>query len=175
MVSAYTRHRSSILLHRQFSQLNARPFQCVTSCASYSRTASGLQLNKSHSAKTIQSATDITKLIALPVSLAKHTPFFTCAIALASIVHLSCWSISSSNDEGYDSKEYVRLSMGGLKAMADVWPSAGRVLVQVNRVAQEIFLTRTTSLSVPFWNGIEDEDIIDGLADESIGNNLQFT
>ncbi|KIN03155.1 hypothetical protein OIDMADRAFT_40788 [Oidiodendron maius Zn] len=167
-------HVSAILLHRQFSQLNTSASQSITSCAPHARGAPGSHLNGIHTVRTVQSATDITRLISLPGSLVKHTHFFTCAIALASIIHLSCWSVSNSIDEGHDLEGLVRMSIGGLKAMANVWPSAQKVLSQVTRVAQEIFVNCISVLNVPLWNALEDKDIESFAEGENIGNDFQF-
>ncbi len=113
-----------------------------------------------HSAKTIQSAINIAKLITLPTPLDKHTHFFTCAIALASIVHLARWSASTFVNED-DLRGHVHLSIGGLKAIAEVWPSAKRVLRQVTGVAQQVFSTRTSTLNFLVWNSLDGGDMGD--------------
>ncbi|KFY03007.1 hypothetical protein V490_00349 [Pseudogymnoascus sp. VKM F-3557] len=159
---------SSILLHRKYSQLHGFASQSITSCAPHLQGAPGWQLQRLHSAKTVQSAIGITKLITLPTSLVKHTHFFTCVIALASIVHLACWSASTLVSEDDDLKGYVRLSIGGLKAMAEIWPSAKRVLEQVSGVAQEVLSTRTSTLNSLLWNSLDDGDMADSFISEEI-------
>ena len=109
----------------------------------------------------------IAKLITLPISLKKHTHFFTCAIALDSIVHLARWSVSALVGED-DLRGHVRLSIGGLKAMGEVWSSAKRVLKQVTGVAQQVFLTRTSALNSLIWNSLNNGDIADTFISEEI-------
>lgn len=157
-----------MLLHRKYSQLHGFASQSITSCAPHLQGAPGWQLQRLHSAKTVKSAIGITKLITLPTSLVKHTHFFTCAIALASIVHLACWSASTLVSEDDDLKGYVRLSIGGLKAMAEIWPSAKRVLEQVSGVAQEVLSTRTSTLNSLLWNSLDDGDMADSFISEEI-------
>ncbi|TVY42317.1 hypothetical protein LSUB1_G003589 [Lachnellula subtilissima] len=162
---------SSILLHRQYSHFHDFASQHTTSCAPYPQGAPGWQARRMHGAKTIQSALDVTKLITLPTPLVKHTPFLTCAIALASIVHLACWSASTLISDDDDLKGQVRLGIGGLKAMAEIWPSAQRVLEQVTRVAQESFLRRKSTLNSLLWNDLEDGEIAGNFVSEGTINN----
>jgi len=42
-------------------------------------------------------------------------------------------------EEGYLAKERIRLSVGALKTLEDVWHVAGCVLLQVKLVAREVF------------------------------------
>src|SRR6187402_2511829 len=139
--------RTTILLHRESSELDSSVARGVTSCAPHKPIVPGQSYNV-HAAKTIQAAQDISKLIQLPVLLTKHTHFFTCVVTLASIVHLSCWSLLLHDE---DLKQQLRLNTGALKTLNQIWPSAGRAFGQVKSVAQEIFTAKKRAAEVGYW------------------------
>ena len=104
-----------------------------------------------HTARTLGAANTLSKLVTLPTPLIRHTPFLTCAITLACVVHLAACSCSGygpgawpsgwllSGDEAFLAKERIRLAVGSLRALARVWGMAGEVLAQVQEFARELF------------------------------------
>lgn len=135
---------STIYLHRPKSSLASSIVPDDTSCTPESKYSTATKPIALHTAKAIQAANTISKLITLPCPLIKHTPFFTCVITLAAIVHLSACSWLLHGDEGFLAKERIRLGVGALKTLEEVWNVAGCVLMQVKGVAREVF-----SLQVP--------------------------
>ena len=128
-----------------------------------------------HAAKTIQAAQDISKLIQLPVPLVKHTHFFTCVVTLASIVHLSCWSVLMPLMHDDDLKQQLCLNTGALKTLWQVWPAAGKAFGQVKGVAQEIYAGKKQAAEVGYWaNLTEDEVMRSMIEDQSIMEDLQL-
>lgn len=108
--------RTTVLLHREASELDSSAASRVTSCAPHKAIIPGQSYNV-HAAKTVQAAVEISKLIQLPVSLVKHTHFFTCVVTLASVVHLSCWSVMLPLVHDDDLKQQLRLNTGALKTL----------------------------------------------------------
>ena len=128
-----------------------------------------------HASKTIQAAQDISKLITLPVPLARHTHFFTCVVTLASIVHLSCWSVLLPVIQDDDLKQQLRLNTGALKSLWQVWPSAGKAFGQVKGVAQEIFMAKKHAAEVGYWTNLTNDEVMRSMiADQSIMEELQL-
>jgi len=144
----------------------------ITSCAPHKSIVPGESYNV-HAAKTIQAAQDISKLISLPVPLAKHTHFFTCVVTLASITHLSCWSLLLHDE---DLKQQLRLNTGALKTLWQIWPSAGKAFGQVKGVAQEIFSAKKHAAEVGYWtnNFTSDEVTQYMIEDQTTMEELQF-
>ena len=157
--------RTIILLHRELSELDSSVAKNVTSCAPHKPIAPGQSYNI-HAMKTIQAAQGISKLIALPVPLAKHTHFFTCVVTLASIVHLSCWSVLMPQIHDEDLKQQLRLNTGALKTLWQIWPSAGQAFGQVKGVAQEIYAAKKQAAEVGFWANFEQVDIMRSLSED---------
>lgn len=147
----------------------------MTSCAPHKEIVPGESYNI-HAAKTIQAAQDISNLITLPVNLTKHTHFFTCVVSLASIVHLTCWSVLLPLTDDSDLKQQLRLSTGALKSLWQVWPSAGRAFGQVKGVAREIYSAKKQSAEVGYWTTsfTEEEVMRSMIADQAIMEDLQL-
>ncbi|KAL3421413.1 hypothetical protein PVAG01_07858 [Phlyctema vagabunda] len=150
---------TTILLHRDHSELDFSAAQNITSCAPYHGVIPGQQYN-THAAKMIQAAQNISKLITLPVDITKHTMFFTCVVTLASIVHLSVWSVMMPMIQDGDIKQQLRLTIGTMKALWQVWPSAGLAFGQVKGVAQEIFAAKKTAAEIGTWTNFTHDEIM---------------
>ncbi|EHK99003.1 hypothetical protein M7I_5155 [Glarea lozoyensis 74030] len=156
---------TTIVLHREFSELDSSVAKGVTSCAPHKPIIPGENYNI-HAAKTVQAAQDISKLISIPVPLIKHTHFFTCVVTLGSIVHLSCWSTLMPYMQDDDLKQQLRLNTGALKTLWQVWPSAGKAFGQVKGVAQEIFQSKKIAVESGYWTNFAQEDVMRVMIDD---------
>ncbi|KAK6521255.1 hypothetical protein TWF506_001479 [Arthrobotrys conoides] len=130
---------ASIYLHRPKSHLAISLVPDETSCTPPTQWTTTSKPVAFHTTKAIRAADAISKLITLPTPLIKHTPFFTCIITLSAIVHLSACSWLLYGEEGFMAKERIRLSVGALKTLEDIWHVAGCVLMQVKVVSREVF------------------------------------
>ncbi|KAH0552838.1 hypothetical protein GP486_006962, partial [Trichoglossum hirsutum] len=157
---------SAIFLHRPRSHLAFPQHPDDTSCTPPRHFALPTKADGFHTAKTIGAADDIARLITLPTPLIKHTPFFTCAVTVASIVHLSSCSFLLTSDDARLAKERVRLSVGALKTLRDVWPVASTVLHQVKAVAREVYSRKPTPQNP--WDLATEEAIMRYLEDEQM-------
>ncbi|PTB62541.1 N-terminal binuclear Zn cluster-containing/DNA binding domain-containing protein [Trichoderma citrinoviride] len=162
-------YATSILLHQPHSQLDSSPAQKVTSCAPYQLVPAGDLFNK-HTKHTIASANGISKLITHRVPLLSHTHFFTCVITLSSIVHLNKWALFFIQHDDDDLRQQIRLNIGALNELSNVWGAADRARGQVKGVAQEIYHIKKEQQKNPqYWLGFTQEDVINSMAaDESI-------
>lgn len=87
-------------------------------------------------------------------------------MALASIVHLSSWSVCLPTDDNSELlKSQIKMSIGGLKAMGEIWPSAAQVLGQVTKVSHEIFKMQVSNMNAAFWTPLADEELFATLVD----------
>lgn len=170
MITAAT----TVVLHRELSELDSSVAKDVTSCAPHKQVVPGDNYNV-HAANTVQAAQDISKLISLPIPLVKHTHFFTCVVTLASIVHLSCWSVLMPYTQDDDLKQQLRLNTGALKTLWQVWPSAGKAFGQVKGVAQEIFAAKKQAVENGYWSQFTDEEVMQNMiSDQSIMDECQL-
>ncbi|KAF3919005.1 hypothetical protein ABW20_dc0110496 [Dactylellina cionopaga] len=88
----------------------------------------------------------------------------------AAIVHLSACSWLLYGEEGYMAKERIRLSVGALKTLEDIWHVAGCVLMQVKVVSREVFALPRPETSK--GGGILTEEEFAKLIDEEQGLEL---
>jgi hypothetical protein len=108
-------------------------------------------------------------MVTMPVPVLSHTHFFTCVVTLSSIVHLSKWALYFINDEE-DLRQQIRLNIGALTKISEVWKAANTACGQVKGVAQEIYRAkRAQQINPAFWVGFTQEQMISSInADESI-------
>ncbi|RKK06682.1 hypothetical protein BFJ66_g17180 [Fusarium oxysporum f. sp. cepae] len=131
-------HLISILLHQQHSQLDLSLVQEINACAPH-RPVPCQEAFNTHTTHTIQSANKINKMITSPIPLLSHTHFFGCVVSFSSRIHLSKWALYSTPQDEDEMRQQIRLSMGALREMAEVWKAAEQSADQVNRVAQRLY------------------------------------
>ncbi|MCJ1281608.1 hypothetical protein MMC26_000928 [Xylographa opegraphella] len=131
-----------IFLHRPRSDLIFTTVKDTTSCTPARRIAVPASRYAIHTAKAIEAADRIARMITLPGQLLKHTPLFTCMVTLAGVVHLSAYVINRNADQRSTIKERLSLSIGALKSVRDIWPVADSVLQRVRGAAREILTLR---------------------------------
>ncbi|KAG9228486.1 hypothetical protein BJ875DRAFT_526611 [Amylocarpus encephaloides] len=159
---------SSILLHRNLSVFKGLGLQTIGSCSEQTETDSGLATSSIHALKTAQAASNLSKLVALPVPLRGHTHFFICALALSSITHLSIWSALPAMALDNDLKKQILMNLGGLRAVAGAWPAARVGYSQVIKVAQKIYSNRKDAMGDAFWCPFIDRDIVAGPVESAV-------
>ncbi len=128
-----------------------------------------------HTRHTIQSASEISKMVTHRVPLLSHSHFFTCVVTLSSIVHLSKWALFFVPTDDDDLRQQIRLNMGALSKLAEVWKAADTASAQVRSVAQDIYLAKKSHQTNPvYWVGFTQEEVISSIAaDETIMNDIQ--
>ncbi|UKZ84144.1 uncharacterized protein TrAFT101_000065 [Trichoderma asperellum] len=132
-----------ILLYQPFCRFNTKAAQAIDTCAPVQRTL-GNDYVDYYTKETISSANAISAMIARREPLLSHTHFFTCALTLSSIVHLSHWALLSSDARDSALRESIRLNLGALKLRASVWPAAAEAQAQVATVAKAIHRIKKT-------------------------------
>lgn len=167
-------HATSILLHQPHSQLDSSPARDINSCAPHRPVISGETYNM-HTKHTVTSAAEISKLITHRVPLLTHTHFFTCVVTLSSIVHLSKWALYFIPHDDDDLRQQIRLNIGALNRLSEVWGAAARARGQVKGVAQEIYqVKKQQQMNPQFWIGYTNEEMIHSIAaDDSIINEIE--
>ncbi|ORY59247.1 N-terminal binuclear Zn cluster-containing/DNA binding domain-containing protein [Pseudomassariella vexata] len=165
-------HACSIILHQPHSQLDSSPARDVTACAPHQAVQSGEHFN-AHTRHIITAASAISKMVTYNVPITCHTHFFTCVLTLSSVVHLSKWALIIVQNDA-DLKEKIRLNIGALNKLSNVWKAAGRAGSQVKGVASEIYhVKKAQQNNSSLWVGYTQEEIISSMAsDESIMSDI---
>ncbi|KAL1645494.1 hypothetical protein SLS58_003803 [Diplodia intermedia] len=93
---------STILLHKPRSTLDDyRSADEIRTCVKQCAPLVSTQARETHTAKCAEAARRLSHLVRLPIQpLTRLTPFFTCAVVMASVVHLCAWSLVPPNGGG---------------------------------------------------------------------------
>ncbi|KAL7627209.1 hypothetical protein AAE478_003985 [Parahypoxylon ruwenzoriense] len=159
-------HACSIILHQPLSQLDSSPARDVTACAPHRAVQSGDNFNI-HTRHIITSACEISKMVTYNVPITSHTHFFTCVLTLSSIVHLSKWAVYFIDED--DLRQQIRLNIGALNKLSNIWKAANTASGQVKGVAQEIYRAKKAQQNNPqFWVGFTQEEIISTMAADEV-------
>ncbi|KAF1914215.1 hypothetical protein BDU57DRAFT_519081 [Ampelomyces quisqualis] len=156
---------STIMLHRPRSNLGFGRVEGVNICVQPGQVLLPTQTREIHTAKCLTSAENISSLIRLPGQLLYHTPFFTCVVVMASVVHLSYWSFLVPDGQDDIIKQSIRLDVGTLQQYSNTWPIANIVLGQVRGVAHTLFSSKK-AMSIHLWSNIDQHDIIRNVIEE---------
>jgi hypothetical protein len=156
---------STIMLHRPRSNLGFGRVEGVNICVQPGQVLLPTQTREIHTAKCLTSAENISSLIRLPGQLLYHTPFFTCVVVMASVVHLSYWSFLVPDGQDDIIKQSIRLDVGTLQQYSNTWPIAHVVLGQVRGVAHTLFNSKK-AMSIHLWSNIDQHDVIRNVIEE---------
>ncbi|KAK9468274.1 hypothetical protein V1512DRAFT_259126 [Lipomyces arxii] len=92
--------------------------------------------------KCLEAAEAISVLVKMsPATLIRRSPLFTCALNLPLVIQLaSCVWVFNSGDKDLNLvKDQVKLGIGALKAVSQVWSIADNILQQVRSAAKLVF------------------------------------
>lgn len=156
---------STIMLHRPRSNLGFGRVEGVNICVQPGQVLLPTQTREIHTAKCLASAENISSLIRLPGELLYHTPFFTCVVVMASVVHLSYWSFLVPDGQDDIVKQSIRLDVGTLQQYSNTWSIANVVLGQVRGVAHTLFNSKK-AMSIHLWSNIAQGDVIRDVIEE---------
>jgi len=156
---------STIMLNRPRSNLGFGRVEGVNICVQPGQVLLPTSTREIHTAKCLTSAENISSLIRLPGPLQYHTPFFTCVVVMASVVHLSYWSFLVPDGQDDIIKQSIRLDVGTLQQYSNTWPIAKVVLGQVRGVAYELFNSKK-AMSIHLWSNIDQHDVIRNVIEE---------
>lgn len=134
-----------IHLHHPRSNMRLATFRTKTSCTcfrthEFNPAADAIELDL-HSQKLLRAANMLSSLATLPGQVKHRTPFFSCALAMAVIVHVAgCLMVSESEEEEESVRARIQLGLGALNVLGKVWPLSGAVRKQLVGMYHEVGL-----------------------------------
>ncbi|RJE25375.1 Transcription factor [Aspergillus sclerotialis] len=131
-----------IHLHHPRSNMRFASFHAQTSCTrlrALESNSHAVELDL-HSHKLLRSANMLSNLATLPGQVKHRTPFFTCALAMAVIVHVAGCLIVIGSDKEEPIRARIQLGLGALNALGKVWPLAAVVRRQLVDMYHEVGL-----------------------------------
>ncbi|KAF2100186.1 hypothetical protein NA57DRAFT_37062 [Rhizodiscina lignyota] len=159
---------AGVLLNRPRSDLNLEDVIDIRTCVGAGSCVLPGDQRQIYTAKAVQAANDIARLMTLPVPLLKHTPFFTCITTMAATIYLSYWSFCAIDGSDTFTKEQIRLTIGVLKNLSELWPIARNTLAQVRGVARELYAARK-AINSANWDAVTTGEILRGLIEQNVG------
>ncbi|GAD97242.1 conserved hypothetical protein [Paecilomyces variotii No. 5] len=130
-------HVSTIGLHRPLSALKFNAIENVSSCAREPPLDTPTpDLVNVHTTRVLRAVEAQIRLLALPVRRFYHTPFTTCMVSEGILALLSaCSALLKGNDLAI-ARDQIRMALGCLKVLGEVWPRTARNVREIQTIAQ---------------------------------------
>ncbi|EHK18613.1 uncharacterized protein TRIVIDRAFT_158628 [Trichoderma virens Gv29-8] len=130
-------HVATISLHRPLSDLKFNTAEAISSCARKPPPDIPTpEMVNVHTVRVLRSIEAQICLLALPAHPFHHTPFATCMISEGTLALLSACKFLLKGRELSRARDQVRMTIGCLKALGDIWPRTARNLQEIQRIAQ---------------------------------------
>ena len=91
-----------------------------------------------HTVRVLQSMEAQIRLLALPARPFNHSPFVTCMISEGTLGLLSACKFLFKKKELVIARDQIRLAIGCLKTLAEVWPRTARNLQEIQTIARHV-------------------------------------
>jgi hypothetical protein len=173
--------------HRQLSSLKYFTIESISKCVPPPPPGCNESIKDDahiHTSKILFAADKINSLLTLPTRFTEHTPFIICMITTASIAQLSACQYIFKEPRLSLEREKIRLNMGVLKMMGEVWASGTREYQAMGVIAREILSIQEDEVQVPEMPTVVPVDAMDfnydfdvnwGCDSFASGNGLDFT
>lgn len=89
-----------------------------------------------HTVRVLRSAEAQIRLLALPHRPFQHSPFVTCMISEGALALLSSCKYVLQNDELAVARNQIRMMIGCLRDLADLWPRTAKNVKEIQAVAR---------------------------------------
>ncbi|KAK1142648.1 hypothetical protein N8T08_007452 [Aspergillus melleus] len=132
-------HVSIVGMHRPLSDLRFNPVEHVSSCArDLPAETPTPELVNVHTARVLRSVESQIRLLALPIRPFNHTPFLTCMISEGTLALLSACNFLFKGKELAIARDQIRMIIGCLKALAEIWPRTRRNVHEIQLIARYV-------------------------------------
>lgn len=89
-----------------------------------------------HTARVLRAVEAQIRLLALPVRRFHHTPFTTCMVSEGILALLSACSAFLKGKELAIARDQIRMTLGCLKVLGEIWPRTARNVREIQTIAQ---------------------------------------
>ncbi|KAG5805501.1 hypothetical protein H9Q71_009905 [Fusarium xylarioides] len=132
-------HVATIGVHRPLSDLRFNPVEKVSSCAREPLADTPKpDLINVHTTRILKSVNAQIQLLALPVRPFHHTPFTTCMVSEGTLALLSACTYMLKDQALAVARDQIRLTIGCLKAVGEVWPRTARNVKEIQTIARHV-------------------------------------
>lgn len=134
-----TSFSAMIGFHRPLSDLKFNAVEDISSCAREPApngpTPEHINV---HTVRVLRAAEAQVSLMALPSRPFNHTPFCTCMISEGTLALLSACKFLLRGTELAITRDQIRLTIGCLKSVAEIWPRTARNVSQIQTIARHV-------------------------------------
>ena len=149
---------ATIGLHRPLSDLRFNPVEWISSCArSPPRENPTPELINVHTVRVLKSTEAQILLLTLPTERFHHSPFTTCMVSEGTLALLSACSYLFKGKELAIARDQIRMTIGCLKALGQLWPRTARNVREIQTIARQVLLRLGSNAT--------DQDIVLGSSD----------
>ncbi|KAI1435412.1 hypothetical protein GGR50DRAFT_687008 [Xylaria sp. CBS 124048] len=136
-------HANLIALHRPLSKLSYHPFEGTVSCfVRPPEQQSARDSETMHTQRCLQSIEAQLRFLVLPVPPFRRSPFTICMTASGTNSLLAAIKLLFSGRQLAVARHQLRLVVGYIKALANVWPQGLHNLDEITRIAREVLSKR---------------------------------
>jgi hypothetical protein len=114
-----------------------------------------------HTAKVLFAIEKLNGLLTLPTRFTEHTPFIICMITVMTIAQLSACRYIYKEPKLSLERDKIRLNMGVLKMMGEVWGAGQREYRAMGTIAREILSLHDEEIQIPDTAPIMQLDAVD--------------
>ncbi|KAJ5144261.1 Transcription factor [Penicillium bovifimosum] len=130
---------ATIGLHRSLSDLKFSRAEGISSCAREPPLDSPTpDLANVHTNRVLRSAEAQIRLLALPALHFHHTPFTTCMVSEGTLALLAACAFRLEGKDLTVTREQIRMTIGCLKALGEIWPRTARNVREIQTVARHV-------------------------------------
>ncbi|KAI5205240.1 hypothetical protein E4T38_04381 [Aureobasidium subglaciale] len=141
-------HWATILLHMPRSELlSVHPASADIFCAKGDKQMPSTDTKHAHASKATDASKELSNMAALRSPVQKHTPFFICALVIASVVQLAACTLHNCRCM-YQHRDRITLVVGLLKSLSLHWACAGSVLVKIKKIAAKVLKSDNCTMTV---------------------------
>lgn len=131
--------RATVSLHRPLSDLKFNSVESISSCARDPPiNTTTPELVNIHTVRVLRSVEAQVRLLTLPVRKFSHTPFTTCMVSEGTLALLSACNFVFRAEELATAREQIRMIIGCLKVLGEVWPRIARNVREIQTIAQHV-------------------------------------
>ncbi|KAG8410403.1 hypothetical protein J3458_017727 [Metarhizium acridum] len=132
-------HAYMVGLHRPYSNLLFDPLEKISTCfVSPPESHSVSDTTAIHTMRCLASIEAQVRIMTLPKRPFCHSPFTLCMVTTGTIPFLSACKFLFTGAKLSIAREQIRLTIGCLKSLGDVWPQGARTVKEIQAIAREV-------------------------------------
>ena len=129
-----------VYLHRPRSQLTYGSVERTSKCApppSEKAIEKQQRAYDFHTTKVLQASESAIGLFTLPTQFLKHTPLVICSLTLSLLAQIAACRLKLKGLLYNAARDRIRLGLGVIRTMGEVWPVAQKTVKEVQIIARE--------------------------------------